>query len=117
MGMEQQRVGTGDNRSFPKGKVELVTVGETTIGRGSFEPGWHWAEHVKPIAGTESCQTHHIGYAISGQCGIRLDDGTESVIKAGDAYDIPAGHDGWVIGEEPYLFVDVALGEYAKPKS
>jgi hypothetical protein len=39
-----------------KGRAEIVTVGEAILGRGSFEPGWVWSQHVKPIAGTPSCQ-------------------------------------------------------------
>ena len=31
-----------------KGKLEVVTVGDHTFGRGVFEPGWRWSEHVKP---------------------------------------------------------------------
>ena len=37
-----------------KGKLEVVTLGDHTFGRGVFEPGWRWSEHVKPIAGTPS---------------------------------------------------------------
>jgi quercetin dioxygenase-like cupin family protein len=45
-----------------------------------------------------------------------MDDGTEFEIGPGDAYDIPAGHDGWVIGNENYVGVDVspAMTDYAK---
>ena len=39
-----------ETRSFPKGKVEMATVGGVTFGRATFEPGWRWSEHVKPIA-------------------------------------------------------------------
>jgi hypothetical protein len=27
-------------RTFPKGKVELITIGGVTVGRATFEPGW-----------------------------------------------------------------------------
>ena len=39
-----------------KGKLELVNVDPGPVGRATFEPGWRWSEHVKPIAGTDSCQ-------------------------------------------------------------
>ena len=42
-------------RSFPKGKVELVTMGKITFGKATFEPGWKWSESVKPIVNTHSC--------------------------------------------------------------
>ena len=43
-----------ETRSFEKGKVEIAKVGENTIGRAHFEPGWSWETCVKPIAKTES---------------------------------------------------------------
>jgi uncharacterized cupin superfamily protein len=48
---------------------------------------------------------------------VRHDDGTEVDIKAGDAYVIEPGHDGWVIGDEPvvmYEFDNSAAETYAK---
>ena len=35
--------------------MDVVTLGDFTLGRGIFEPGWQWSKDVKPIAGTESC--------------------------------------------------------------
>jgi uncharacterized cupin superfamily protein len=49
---------------------------------------------------------HHKGYAISGRLHIRMADGSEFEIAAGDAHEIPSGHDGWVVGDEPYVAVD-----------
>ncbi|HZQ77739.1 MAG TPA: cupin domain-containing protein [Acidimicrobiia bacterium] len=103
-------------REFPKGRVEVVTVGSSTVSRSTMEPGWRWADCVKPIAGTESCQVQHNGYAISGQLRVRQDDGTETDISPGDAYSIPPGHDGWVVGDEPWVGVDFspAMAEFAQ---
>ena len=39
--------------------MDVVQVGEATVGRGVFEPGWRWSVAVKPIAGTDSCQANH----------------------------------------------------------
>ena len=60
-----------------KGKADVVVVGGRTVGRGEFEPGWRWSENVKPIAGTDSCQTYHLGYVLSGRMKVFMDDGTE----------------------------------------
>jgi hypothetical protein len=104
-------------REFPKGRVEVVTVGTTTVARSTMEPGWRWSECVQPIAGTGSCQVQHNGYAISGQLRVRQDDGTEIDINPGDAYSVAAGHDGWVVGDEPWIGVDFspAMADFAKP--
>ncbi len=71
---------------------------------------------MKPIAGTESCQAAHFGYVISGREVVKMDDGTELEISPGDIVNIPAGHDGWTIGDEPYVVIDFAgMVNYAKP--
>ena len=80
----------------------------SVIGRTLFQPGWHWATDIKPIAGTPSCQYHHLGVCIRGLLGVRLDDGTTLEIGPGNVFDIPPGHDGWVIGDEPWETYDFA---------
>src|SRR5947209_3478751 len=99
-----------------KGRVEIVKLGDGVVGLATFEPGWKWSDHVKPLAGTGSCQAAHLGYVVSGRQMIRMDDGTEVEIGAGDVVSIPAGHDGWTIGDEPCVVVDFAgMATYAKP--
>ena len=97
------------------GRMEIVKVGNLTVGRGTFEPGWRWSDDVKPIAGTDSCQAHHAGYVISGRMGVRMDDGTESEVGPGAVAVIEPGHDAWVIGDEPCVLVDFgsSIGTYA----
>src|ERR1019366_5234128 len=60
-------------REFPKGKVELITVNGVTFGRVTFNPGWRWSTHIKPIAGTDSCQAAHLGVQLSGVMHIKMD--------------------------------------------
>ena len=102
-------------RTFTKGKVELVKLGEATIGRATFEPGWRWSTCVKSLANTNSCEAAHFGYQISGTLRIRMDDGTELECKAGDVALVPPGHDAWVVGTEPVVIVDFqGMPNYAK---
>jgi uncharacterized cupin superfamily protein len=99
-----------------KGHVEIVRVGDGVIGKATFEPGWRWSEHVKPIAGTDSCQAPHVGYVVSGRQKVVMDDGTELEFTAGDVVAIPPGHDGYVVGDEPCVFIDFAgMENYARP--
>ena len=117
-GVERKRFDEADEtRPFhDKGQVELVSVGGGVVGRATFQPGWKWSDHVKPIAGTDSCQAAHVGYVISGRQRIRMDDGTELDIGPGDVVSIPPGHDGWTIGDEPCVVLDFAgMATYAKP--
>jgi class 3 adenylate cyclase len=93
-------------RTFPTGRVHIVTLDETAIGRFLFQPGWRWSKDVAPITGTRSCQHRHLGYTISGSLRVRMEDGTELTIGPGDAYEIPPGHDAWVVGDEPWDSVE-----------
>lgn len=106
-----------ETRSFEaNGEVRLVTVGGREVGLGVFEPGWSWSEHVKPIAGTHSCEFPHFIYVISGRMRVVMDDGREIDVRAGDVATIPPGHDARTIGDEPCVTVDLAEDDvdYAK---
>ena len=39
-----------------KGNAAVVNVKGHPVIYGTFEPGWRWSQHVKPIAGTERCE-------------------------------------------------------------
>ena len=80
------------------------------IGRFVFQPGWRWSQDVAPITGARSCQHRHVGYTVSGKLGVRMEDGTELVIGPGEAYEIPPGHDAWVVGDEPWTSVEFTSG-------
>src|SRR5207344_1916581 len=67
-----------------------------------------WSEVVAPIVQTASCQNRHVGYVISGHLHVVMDDGTELDVVAGDAYEIPSGHDAWVVGDQPWDTVEFA---------
>lgn len=55
---------------------------------------------------------------MSGAISVHMDDGTEFTVGPGTAYDIPSGHDGWVIGDEPWVTIIFAgvrgFGEVAE---
>jgi mannose-6-phosphate isomerase-like protein (cupin superfamily) len=97
-----------ETRPFDKGKVELVKIAGHSVGRASLQPGWKWSDAVKPIVGTDSCQHDHVGTVISGRLRVRMNDGTEQEFGPGDAYHVPPGHDGWVVGDEPVVSIEVA---------
>jgi len=102
-------------RTFDKGKVEIINIGGRTIGRGTFQPGWRWSKSVKPLANTKSCEAPHFQYQVSGTIRVKMDDGTERDFKAGDVSLLGAGHDAWVIGDEPVVVVDFqGMVDYAK---
>ena len=106
-----------ETRTPDKTKVEVVRLEGFTVGRLNLEPGWRWSECIKPIVGTDSCQLSHVGYLVSGQMGIKLNDGSEQIISAGESYTIPPGHDGWVVGDQTCVAIEVmSADQFARPQ-
>jgi quercetin dioxygenase-like cupin family protein len=104
-----------ESRTFEKGRFELIKVGDMTIGRASYEPGWKWSEHVGAAMGKTSCEVEHVGYVVSGRATAAMDSGRVIEMKAGDFFYIAPGHDSWVVGDEPYVSLHFMGAEkYAK---
>ncbi len=98
-------------RELPKTKIEVITLGETTVMRATFAPGWKWSECVKPTVGTKSCEAPHINYIISGRLAVAMDDGVQKEMGPGDVAVIPPGHDAWTVGNEPCVAIDFSAGK------
>ena len=98
-------------RTFEKGSFEVYRVGPMTLGRATYEPGWKWSEHVGAQTGATSCQVEHVGLVLSGAAVAKMDDGTEKVMRAGDFFYVPPGHDSWVVGDEPYVSLHIVGSE------
>jgi Adenylate and Guanylate cyclase catalytic domain len=79
-----------------------------TVAHVVHEPGWRWSEHVRPTVGGEWCQARHVGVLLSGRLGLRLQDGSSYEIGPLEVVDVPPGHDGWVIGDEPAIQIEWA---------
>ena len=94
------------SRSVARAKLRVVHIGEVAVGHAVWEPGWRWSVDLQPIAGTPSCENHHLGYALSGALEVRTDAGEALVIHGGSVYEIPPGHDAWVVGDEPFVTVE-----------
>jgi class 3 adenylate cyclase len=93
-------------RRFSKAYAEVVRLGETTVGRSHWDPGWRWSIDLKPTMGTESCQVHHLGHAVSGVLRVLTDDGETTEILPDSIFEIPPGHDAWVVGDEPWVAIE-----------
>jgi hypothetical protein len=80
-----------ETQTPPNLRVENIRIGDMTVSKQTYQPGWKWSKHVKPLVKTDSCQVHHFGVWVSGRIRVRGDDG-----------------DGWVIGNEPAVFYQFA---------
>lgn len=115
-GLDLKRFSEPDETvTFELGHTDLVRIGSLTIGREVEEPGWRWSTHVRPIAGTERCEFHHVGMQVSGRLMVETRDGDVGEIGPGDLYDTAPGHDSWVVGGEPSVrIVFQGIADWAK---
>lgn len=102
-----------ERRTPPNTTIETVRFGDRTVSRVTYNVGWRWTKDVKPVAGTDLCQVNHFVYVLSGRTHVVMADGAEIELGPGDAATVPAGHDGWVVGDEPCVFID--FGGAARP--
>ena len=93
-------------RTFPHGSANVLKLDEAVVGRAVYEPGWRWSTAMRQIAGTPTCELHHLGFAISGSMHVVTDDGQELDILPDSVYEIPSGHDAWVVGDEPWVTLE-----------
>ena len=100
-------------REFPKGRLEIVTVNGTTVGRATYEPGWKWSEHVRPTVATDLCETEHLGIVLEGHAVAAMNDGTIIDLSPGTCFYIPpVPHDSWVVGGERYVSIHLQDAEH-----
>jgi class 3 adenylate cyclase len=90
----------------PRLTLQQVDLGDITVGRIVLEPGWRWSDDMRPRVGGEWCEARHVGFVVSGRFGIVMRDGTTMEFGPDDAFEIPAGHDGYTIGDEPCVQVE-----------
>jgi hypothetical protein len=114
--LEHKNFSTPDKTMAPpKADMAVVTLGDKTVIKMTFHPGWKWSVDINPDAGPAMCEQHHFGYQLSGILHVLSTvDGTEIESKAGDVVDIPPGHDAWVVGDEAVELIDFS-GALKKP--
>jgi class 3 adenylate cyclase len=97
-----------ETRTLPNGRTDIWNVGDFVVGRITFQPGWRWSKDVKPIAGTEWCEYHHLGLMMEGTLHYITPEGLEMETTPGMLFEILPGHDAWVVGDTPVVQFDFA---------
>ena len=95
-----------ETRPVPGALLRLVHLGEVAVGHAVWQPGWRWSTDLRPLAGTDWCENHHLGYAVSGRLAVLMEDGEQLEIGGRSVYEIPPRHDAWVVGDEPFETVE-----------
>ena len=95
-------------------QMEVVRAGSGRVKRVIYRPGFRWSKDMKGIVGTDLCMHAHVDssaarYTLSTTDGCRLEFSAPQVVA------IEPGHDGWVVGNEPAVLVEVDFeGETAR---
>jgi mannose-6-phosphate isomerase-like protein (cupin superfamily) len=106
-GLEKKSFNAPDERRTPPNTtIETVRFGDRAVARITYQPGWRWSNDIRPTAGGDLCQVNHFVYVLSGETHVVMADGTALDLRSGDIATIPAGHDAWVVGNEPCVFLD-----------
>jgi class 3 adenylate cyclase len=91
---------------FPGYTEYIVEIGDLTVARVIQDPGWIYSRNMATIEEGRWCEAHHVGMTVSGRHGAVLRDGSRLEFGPDDVYDIPAGHDGYTIGDEPAVMIE-----------
>ena len=88
-------------------KLDIVDVGGVKLTRVTAQPGWQWSVQSKPVQKTDNCQIDHVFVLMSGRVATLDVEGHQTDYVAGDLAHIPAGHDGWTIGDQPAIWIEI----------
>lgn len=88
------------------GRMSAVRLADgSMVWLSEFEPGWSWeSDLASPGAG--SCPMTHREYVVAGSIRYVMDDGSETVGKAGECLFIAPGHRASVVGNEACVLLD-----------
>ena len=86
---------------FEKGRLDVVRLGDTVVGRATYEPGWKWSRHASN--GAQLCDVSHVVMVLEGRNRVTMADGSNFIMEPGDIVSVGPGHDSEVIGDEPYV--------------
>ena len=88
-------------------QVDAVRTGEARVKRIVYQPGFRWSTHMQPITKTAQCEHAHVGFLARGQIHVEYPDGCVREFAAPAVVAIEPGHDGWVVGSEPAVLIEV----------
>jgi len=87
-------------------EIDTAPAGEGRVKRVVYPPGFRWSTHMKAVVGTDWCMHGHVGFLARGRVHIQYADGCTAEFSAPQVVTIEPGHDGWVEGPEPAVFIE-----------
>jgi hypothetical protein len=90
--------------------IDEVAAGDGRVKRVIYPAGWRWSEQMRPVSGTERCEHAHVGFLVAGRMTVEQADGSTVEFVAPAPVVVLPDHDGWVVGDEPAVLVQVDFG-------
>jgi hypothetical protein len=96
-----------ERRDVGRVTLDVGRAGAARIKRMIYPVGFRWSVDMKPAVGTALCMHAHAGFLAHGEIHVEYADGCVVEHKAPQIVSIEPGHDGWVVGNEPVVIIEV----------
>jgi hypothetical protein len=96
-----------DSRQLNGVQVDVARAGTGRVKRVIYQPGFRWSTHMKKTVGTELCMHAHVGFIARGRIHVEYADGCVAEFVAPQVVAIDPGHEGWVVGNEPAVLIEI----------
>lgn len=88
-------------------RLDVAPAGQARVKRMIYPAGFRWSRAMKPLVRTDRCMHAHAGFLARGEIHIEYPDGCIVKYKAPQVVAIEPGHDGWVVGKEAAVLIEI----------
>ena len=86
-------------------RIDVVKAGTSRVKRMIYPTGFRWSAHMKEIVGTDWCMHAHV--VLSPRVRFHRIPGWVQECAAPAVLPVEPGHDGWVIGDESAVVIEL----------
>lgn len=101
------KVAGAESRNIGHVQLDVGRAGNARVKRLIYPVGFRWSKDMKPAIGGDFCQHAHVGFLAHGEIHIEYPDGCIIEHRAPHVICIEPGHDGWVVGKEPVVMIEI----------
>lgn len=100
-------VAGAERRDIGHVQLDVGQAGSARVKRLIYPVGFRWSKDMKPVIGGDYCMHAHVGFLVHGEIHIEYPDGCIIEHRAPHVICIEPGHDGWVVGKEPVVMIEI----------
>ncbi len=90
--------------------VDVCRMGNLRMKRMIYPSGFSWATNLSGLLSSSLCPHAHAGFLAHGEIHVRFADGCVVKYKAPQFVAVEPDHEGWVVGDEPAVLIEVDFG-------